>query len=126
MPETYTIQQTVEEMGVTAHTLRYYEKIGLLHPIGRALNGHRKYTEEDLGWIYWLKLLRDSGMSIQTMHRYVDITRAGEQPGADTLDERCAILEQHRDELRTRIGQLQGYLEKLEKKVAFYRGYEIA
>lgn len=121
MTDTYTIQKAAEEMAVTTHTLRYYEKIGLLHPIERALNGHRMYTEEDLGWIYWLKLLRDSGMSIQTMQRYVDITRAGDD---HTLDERCAILERHRDELRARIRQLEDYLEKLEAKVEFYRGYE--
>lgn len=120
MQKTYTIQETACEMGVTAHTLRYYERIGLLHPIGRGQNGHRAYTEDDLGWIYWLKLLRESGMSIQTMQRYVSITRAGEH----TLEERCQMLEQHRDSLRARVEQLQSYLDKLEKKVEFYRGYE--
>ena len=118
--KTYTIQEAAEEMDVSAHTLRYYEKIGLLPSIQRADNGRRNYTEEDLGWVYWLKLLRESGMSIRAMKRYVEITRAGDH----TIDERCAILEEHRNQLRAQIGKLQGYLEKLEQKVEFYQGYK--
>lgn len=119
--KTYTIQQVAEEMDVSTHTLRYYEKMGLLKSIRRGENGRRIYTERDLGWIYWLKLLRSSGMSIRMMKRYVEITRAGDH----TLDERCAILEEHRNHLRTKIEQLQVYLEKIDQKVEFYRGYEL-
>ena len=118
--KTYTIQEASAEMDVSAHTLRYYEKIGLLQSIQRGQNGRRVYSETDLGWIYWLKLLRDSGMSIQLMKRYVEVTRAGDH----TIDERCAILEDHRDHLRGRIERLQVILDKLDKKVEFYRGYE--
>ena len=119
--KTYTIQEASAEMDVSAHTLRYYEKIGLLPSIRRGENGRRIYSEEDLGWVYWLKLLRESGMSIQTMKRYVTVTRAGDH----TIDERCIILEEHRNHLRGRIEKLQVFLEKLEKKVEFYRGYEM-
>lgn len=118
--KTYTIQQAAEEMDVSTHTLRYYEKIGLLQFIQRTENGRRVYTETDLAWVYWLKLLRSSGMSINTMKRYVEITRAGNH----TMDERCEILEKHRNHLRAKIEQFQGYLEKIEQKVEFYRGYE--
>ena len=118
--KTYTIQEAAEEMHVSAHTLRYYEKIGLLRSIQRGENGRRNYTEEDMGWVYWLKLLRESGMSIRTMKRFVEITRAGDH----TIDERCAMLEEHRNQLRAQIGKLQGYLEILEQKVEFYQGYK--
>lgn len=118
--KTYTIQEAAEEMEVSAHTLRYYEKIGLLHSIQRGENGRRIYSEEDLGWVYWLKLLRESGMSIRVMKRYVEITRAGDH----TVDDRCTILEEHRDHLRQHIEKLQGFLEKLEQKVEFYHGYK--
>ena len=118
--KTYTIQQAAVEMDISAHTLRYYEKIGLLQAIGRGENGRRIYTEQDLGWVYWLKLLRSSGMSIRTMKRYVEITRVGDH----TMDERCAMLEEHRNHLRAKIAQLQIYLEKIEQKVEFYRGFE--
>lgn len=118
--KTYTIQEAAEEMEVSAHTLRYYEKMGLLHSIRRRENGRRIYSEEDLGWVYWLKLLRESGMPIRVMKRYVEITRAGDY----TIDDRCAILEEHRDHLRQHIEKLQGFLEKLEQKVEFYHGYK--
>ena len=118
--KTYTIQEVEKEMGLSIHTLRYYEKIGLLHPIRRGENGRRVYSEADLGWIYWLKLLRESGMPIRMMKRYVEITRAGDH----TMSERCAILEEHRNHLREKIGTLHGYLERLDQKVEFYQGYK--
>ena len=118
--KTYTIQEAAEEMDLSAHTLRYYEKIGLLPAIQRGESGRRNYTEEDLGWVYWLKLLRESGMSIRAMKRYVEITRAGDH----TIDERCTMLEEHRNHLRAQIEKLQGYLERLEQKVEFYQGYK--
>lgn len=121
LPEkTYTIQEAAQEMDISAHTLRYYEKIGLLPSIQRSDNGRRNYTEEDLGWVYWLKLLRGSGMSILAMKRYVEITRAGDQ----TIDERCAMLEEHRNQLRAQIEKLERYLQRLEQKVEFYQGYK--
>jgi DNA-binding transcriptional MerR regulator len=119
--KTYTIQEAAEEMGVSADTLRYYERIGLLPSIQRAENRRRIYTEEDLAWVYWLRLLRESGMSIQMMKRYVEITRAGDH----TIDERCLILEEHREHLREHVEKLQGFLTKLEQKVEFYEGYKI-
>ena len=118
--KTYTIQEAALEMDVSAHTLRYYEKIGLLPSINRGENGRRNYTEEDLGWVYWLKLLRESGMPIRAMKRYVEITRAGDH----TIDERCEMLEEHRNHLRAQIGKLQGYLKRLNQKVEFYQGYQ--
>lgn len=118
--KTYTIREAAEEMGVSIDTLRYYERIGLLPSIPRGRNGRRAYSEEYLGWVYWLKLLRESGMSIRTMKRYVNVTRAGDH----TLEERCAILEEHRNHLRNKIESLQLYLKKLEEKVEYYRGYE--
>jgi DNA-binding transcriptional MerR regulator len=118
--KTYTIQEAAEEMDVSAHTLRYYERIGLLRSIQRRENGRRMYTEEDLGWVYWLKLLRESGMSNQMMKRYVEVTLAGDH----TIDERCVILEEHRNHLREHIEKLQGFLGKLEQKVEFYHGYK--
>ena len=118
--KTYTIQEAEQELDISAHTLRYYEKIGLLHAIQRGENGRRVYLEQDLGWIYWLKLLREGGMSIQMMKRYVEITRAGDH----TMEERCVILQEHRHQLHEKIERLQGYLKRLDQKVEFYQGYK--
>ncbi len=119
--KTRSIQDVSKEMNVSVDTLRYYEKIGLLSPIQRGENGRRIYTEEDLGWVYWLKLLRESGMSIRMLKHYVELTRAGEH----TIDERCKILEEHRVQLRGHIKKLEGALKRLDKKVEFYQGYKV-
>ena len=106
--EMYTIQEAEPEIGVDAHRLRYYERIGLLPSMERGDYGWRVDSKEDLGWIYWLRLLRKTGLSIRTMKRYVEITRAGDH----TLDERCALLQEH-------CNSLQEHLKPLDQKVEF-------
>lgn len=118
MEQGHTIREAAALTGVGAHTLRYYERIGLLPPIGRAANGQRRYADRDLGWVRFLALLRSSGMSIQQMLTYVQLERAGDA-GAGA---RCDLLEQHREVLRARIAELEGHLRVIEAKAAFYRG----
>ena len=120
MNKTYSIQQAAKATGVTAYTLRYYEDIGILPGILRNSSGHRAYEERDLGWIEWLKLLRSSGMSIETIREFVQLS----QSDHDSIEARCAILDRHRQKIRARIAELHGYLDKLDAKVAFYRGLE--
>lgn len=121
MEKTYSVQEVVEETGLPADTLRYYERIGLLHPIQRNSSGHRAYTEYDLGWVYWLKLLRSSGMPIKMVQEYVQLVREGD----DSIEARCEILSAHRQQLRDHIAELQGYLAVLDKKIDFYQGLEL-
>ena len=114
----YTIQEAAERTGVSVHTLRYYERIGLLGHVKRALNGHRRYTNGDLGWIRFLALLRNAGMSIQQMRTFVELERDGDS----TLKERCEMLEEHRQSLHRNIEDLTGHLQALEKKIEYYQG----
>jgi DNA-binding transcriptional MerR regulator len=114
----YTIQQVAEIKDISAYTLRYYEKIGLLQPIGRHDNGHRRYHDEDLGWIDFLKLLRETGMPVQHMKEFMDLARAGDP----TIPERIDVLSEHRAQLSRRISELQAHLEHLDHKIAFYQG----
>ena len=114
----YTVQQVAEITGISAHTLRYYEKIGLLPPIGRHENGHRRYVEADLGWIHFLKLLRATGMPIQHMQQFMDLARDGD----DTIADRMELLSEHRAELFMRISELQDHLAHLDRKIAYYNG----
>ena len=114
----YTIQQVAEMKNISAFTLRYYEKIGLLEPIGRHENGHRRYQEADLGWIDFLKLLRETGMPVQQMKEFMELARAGDP----TIPERIVVLSAHRAQLWLRIGQLQAHLNHLDQKIAFYQG----
>lgn len=114
----YTIQQVAEMKHISAFTLRYYEKIGVLEPIGRHENGHRRYREQDLGWIDFLKLLRETGMPVQQMKEFMDLAREGDP----TIPERIAVLSEHRAQLSERIAELTAHLDHLDRKIAFYQG----
>lgn len=113
---TYPIEQAADLTGVSAHTLRYYERIGLLPPIGRAPSGHRRYSEADLGSVRFLTLLRETGMPIRDMQTFVALTREGE----GSVPQRLAVLQSHRDALRARLAQLTEHLAALDHKVEVY------
>ena len=117
---TYTIQQAAAQTGLSVHTLRYYEDVGILPGIQRTGSGHRYYDEQDLGWINWLKMLRNSGMSIEMIREFVQLSRQGN----DSIEARCQILDAHRQKIRATIGELEGYLRLLDQKLLFYRGLE--
>lgn len=117
LEESYTIQQVAEMSGISAHTLRYYERIGLLEPIGRHdSSGHRRYDESDLGWVHFLVLLRNTGMPIQQMQRFMDLARQGD----DTIADRVEVLSDHRQQLFEHILMLQKHLDHLDRKIGFY------
>ena len=86
MTASLTIQQTAEACGLSVHTLRYYERIGLIKPIPRRSNGHRLYRAEDLNWIAFLLRLRATGMSIGEMQRYAQLREQGDLPASALLD----------------------------------------
>ena len=66
----FTIRSMAERCGMTAHTLRYYERVGLIQPVGRARNGHRRYSEADAAWLNFLHCMRGTNMPIREMQRY--------------------------------------------------------
>jgi DNA-binding transcriptional MerR regulator len=111
-----TIEDAAARTGLSRHTLRYYERIGLLGPVARSESGHRRYTEEDLGWIEFLTLLRETGMPIRDMHRFVELTRAGDA----TIAERVGLLRGHRDELIAQLDLLRRHLRAIERKIGVY------
>ena len=100
----YTIDQAAERMGISKHTLRYYEREGLLAPVEKAANGHRRYTDDDLGWVRTLQLLRGTGMPIREMRDFVELTRAGDH----TVVDRVAVLTRYREELARAHGGRRG------------------
>ena len=122
MKRTYTIKEAAAETGVTAHTLRYYERIGLLEPVGREENGRRRYSEDDLYYVRFLTMLRATGMHIRDMLTFMRLTYAGDD---ETIGERAELLERHQDELRARLKELAGHMEVLERKIAWYRQREL-
>lgn len=112
-----TIQQVAEQTGLSEHTLRYYERIGLIHPIHRAENTHRRYSVDDVGWIDFLNKLRATGMSIQQMQQYAELQRAGDE----TLSERVEMLRALREEAEMRIKEWEDHLDVIRYKIDVYQ-----
>lgn len=122
MATTITIQQAAAATGLSVHTLRYYEKIGLIDPVPRQSNQHRMYRQEDLLWIGFLLRLRATGMSIQQMLRYAELRRLGEQIAS--VSERKVMLERHTVALEAELLELQETLGILRDKIALYADLE--
>jgi len=114
--EKLTIQEVAKHTGLTPHTLRYYERIGLIHPIQREENTRRHYTADDVGWIDFILKLRATGMSIRDMQRYAELQRQGD----DTLPERVEMLKSFRDSVETRIEELNENLKLVYYKIDYY------
>ena len=112
-----TISDAARASGVSAHTLRYYERAGLLDPVDRAASGHRRYAEEDLARIQFLTKLRSTGMPIRKIREYADLMRRGE----DTHEARLALLEAHRDAVRAHLAETERNLELIDYKIGYYR-----
>jgi DNA-binding transcriptional MerR regulator len=112
----WTTRETAEKCGLSQHTLRWYERIGLLDRIARTADGRRRYSDADLDWILLLSRLRATGMPVSDMLRYAGLVRsgAGEQ-------ERMALLEAHREHVRQALRQQQECLELLDHKIATYQ-----
>ncbi len=117
MENLFTIQQIAKMTGLSAHTLRYYEKIGLLNGVERDANGYRQYSESDISWIQFLIRLRVTGMSIRDMKHFSDLRNLGES----TIRERRELLEEHQGKVLAEIKGLKDNLTKIEEKVHYYK-----
>ena len=115
-----TVKQVAALTGLSAHTLRYYEREGLVDPIGRARSGHRRYSERDVAWIGFLGRLRATGMPIRQMKRFADPRRGGDA----TVPARRLLLEEHRSEVRRRVAELERDLRVIDEKVELYEEME--
>ena len=113
----WTTRETAEKCGLSQHTLRWYERIGLLDRVARTADGRRRYSDADLDWILLLSRLRATGMPVRDMLHYAELVRsgAGEQ-------ERLALLEGHREHVRQALRQQQECLELLNHKISAYEG----
>lgn len=116
MSDQYTIKQFAALTDVSVHTLRYYEKIGLIDPVERAANGHRRYTQKDVTRVEFLKRLRATGMPISEMQRYVRLYHQGDT----TAIERQEMLETHREVVRQQMDLLHETLAMIDGKIRNY------
>ncbi len=115
------IGDIAKRTGLTAHTLRYYERIGLLPYVLRDASGQRAYDDSVLGWIAFLQRLKTTGMSLREMLRYAQLRADGPATNA----ERQRLLEEHRARLRIHITDLQAALRVLDDKIDGYAGSNI-
>ena len=112
----YSIQEVSLKTGLSAHTLRYYEKEGLIAGVERSQGGFRQYTDGDLESLGLICCLKNTGMSLQEIQRFVRLTREGEQ----TLAERVELLRECRENVVRRMEELQMNLEKINWKLNFF------
>lgn len=116
---TLSISDAASATGIGPHTLRYYEREGLMldHVERSPSSNHRLYSGDDLRWILLLGRLRSTGMPVRTVRRYAELVRAGE----GNERERLAILEGHRDDVLARLTEIERSLEAVDGKIATYR-----
>jgi DNA-binding transcriptional MerR regulator len=116
--ETLSIGDAAQRLALSAHTLRYYERAGLLDMVARNAAGRRVYTDADLHWISLLMCLRSSGMPIADMKKFSDLVRAG----MSSVPGRIALLEQHRAKVVSDMAMMQSALAVIDAKLERYRG----
>ena len=112
----YSIQDVSNKTGLSTHTLRYYEKEGLMSGVERSQGGFRQYTEEDLERLGLIRCLKNTGMSIQEIARFVQLTHEGDH----TLEERVELLREHRERVLERMAEMQQHLDKVTWKLNFF------
>jgi DNA-binding transcriptional MerR regulator len=113
-----TIAEAAERTGLTTHTLRYYERDGLMvHGVSRSSAGHRVYTELDLGWIKMLTCLRATGMPIREIKAYAQLCRAGESNELERLE----LLQAHRARVLAQLAEVTDHLGAIDNKIGLYR-----
>lgn len=110
------IQKFSEITDISSHTIRYYEKIGLLRNISRNSSGHRWFTEKDIIWIEFIKRLKGTGMPLDLILKYADLR----DEGTSTSKLRMQILEEHAVMLEEKIFEEQSHLKKLKEKIKYY------
>ena len=111
-----TIAEVSKEYDITADTLRYYERIGLIPPVTRSPSGNRDYGQEDLNWVMFIKFMRKAGLSIEALIEYVSLFRQGES----TVAARKALLIEERASLAARIADMQETMSYLDNKIDHY------
>jgi DNA-binding transcriptional MerR regulator len=112
-----SIAEAADASGVSAHTLRYYERAGLIDGVDRAISGHRRYGDDDLAWINTIRCLRATGMPVREIRRYAELARSGE--GA--WEARLALLEQHREAVQAQLDEVQGHLAFIDRKITTHK-----
>ena len=111
-----TIAETAKKYDISADTLRYYERIGLVPPVPRNKSGIRDYDTESCQWVELMKCMRSAGVQIEALIEYVALF----QQGDETIGARKALLIEQRDQLVERMAEMQRSLDRLNDKIERY------
>ena len=112
-----TIAEVCRKYDISADTLRYYERIGLIPPVPRTKSGIRNYDEESCGWIELMICMRKAGVQIEALIEYVTLFKEGDK----TLKAREAILIEQRDKQLEKMKEIQASLDRLNHKIELYQ-----
>lgn len=116
-----TITEASKKVNLSADTLRYYERIGLIPEINRSKSGIRNYTERDLNRIEFVKCFRNSGVSIETLIEYMKLLKKGDS----TIEDRKQLLISQREVIQKRLDEIQNAFERLNFKIYNYEKFLI-
>lgn len=116
------ISEAAKQTGLTAVTLRYYEREGLIPPVTRKNGGVRNYSQEDITWIHYVKHMRQAGLSVEALADYVHLIKEGE----GTEEARMNILLEERAQLEAKYEELGKTLQRLGGKIANYEERELS
>ena len=114
-----TIKEVSETYDISADTLRYYERIGMIPEVTRTAGGIRDYKEKDLAWVELAKCMRSAGLPVETLIEYVGLFGQGDE----TIPARKELLMEQRRQLAARIGEMQAVLDRLDKKIEGYESH---
>lgn len=112
-----TITEVSKKYGLSADTLRYYERVGLIPKVNRNKSGIRDYTERDCGWVEFIKCMRSAGLPIEALIEYVTLY----QQGDETVEARKEILIEQRKNLIEKFNEIKSTLEHLDMKIEKYK-----
>ncbi|MCH5585605.1 MerR family transcriptional regulator [Shimazuella sp. AN120528] len=112
-----TIGQIAENTGLSIHTLRYYEKEGIMPHVKRNESGNRIYEPEDVEVLKFICCLKETGMPVKEIKKFVSLLMMGEQ----TIEDRITILLRQKENVQSQVDQLLSYIQMLDGKVEFYK-----
>lgn len=111
------IQEAAEVTGLSSHTLRYYEKSGLIYAIARDNAGHRYYREHDINWLHFIKCLKSTGMPLKDIQAYAQKVGDAANQGEFLLQ----IMQQHKLRLEKQLTETQEFLTHIDWKINHYQ-----
>ncbi|MBR1622461.1 MAG: MerR family transcriptional regulator [Pseudobutyrivibrio sp.] len=111
-----TIKEVCEKYDITADTLRYYERVGVIPEVGRTAGGIRDYTEEDIKWVENAICMRSAGVPVEMLIEYVRLFQLGD----GTIEARKNLLVEARGEVQKNLDKYMATMDRLNYKIAMY------